>query len=66
MTPTNYDSMDLDELRKYVLTHREDINAFHAYFDRSKTAGRMITIDPSDPAWEENLEQRIRQATFDN
>ena len=66
MTPTNYDSMDLDELRKYVLTHREDINAFHAYVDRSKTAGRMITIDPSDPAWEENLEQRIRQATSDN
>ena len=58
--------MDLDELRKYVLTHREDINAFHAYVDRSKTAGRMITIDPSDPAWEENLEQRIRQATSDN
>lgn len=66
MTPTNYDDMNLDELRKYVLTHREDNNAFHAYVDRSKAAGRMITIDPSDPAWEKNLEQRIRQATSDD
>jgi hypothetical protein len=57
--------MSLDELRQYVLTHREDTNAFHAYIDRSKLAGRMITIDPSDPEWEENLEQRIRQATSD-
>lgn len=66
MTPTNYDAMNLDELRKYVLTHREDINAFQIYVDRSKAAGRMITIDPSDPAWKENLIQRIRQATSDN
>jgi len=66
LTPTNYDAMNLDELRKYVLTHREDINAFQIYVDRSKAAGRMITIDPSDPAWKENLIQRIRQATSDN
>jgi hypothetical protein len=66
VTPTNYDAMNLDELRKYVLTHRDEIDAFHAYVDRSKAAGRMITIDPSDPAWEENLEQRIRQATSDD
>lgn len=41
--------MSLDELRQYVLTYREDVNAFHAYVDRSKAAGRMITIEPSDP-----------------
>ncbi len=45
MTAANYDAMNLDELRRYVLTHREDINAFHAYIDRSKAAGRMISID---------------------
>lgn len=65
MTSANYDTMSLDELRRYVLAHREDTNAFYAYIGRSKTAGRMITIDPSDPQWEENLEQRIRQATSD-
>ena len=57
--------MSLDDLRQYVLHHREDIKAFQAYIDRSKSTGRMITIDPSDPEWEENLEQRIRQANSD-
>ncbi|MFP4006772.1 MAG: DUF6887 family protein [Spirulinaceae cyanobacterium] len=65
MTSANYDSMSLNELRKYVLTYREDINAFQTYIDRSKSAGRMITIDPSDPDWEENLDQKIRQANSD-
>jgi len=31
MTVANYDGMSLDELRQYVLTHREDNNAFHAF-----------------------------------
>lgn len=65
MTSINYEAMSLDELRQYVLSHREDIAAFHQYVDRSKAAGRMITIDPSDPQWEENLERKIRQATSD-
>lgn len=65
MTSANYDSMSLNELRKYVLTHREDINAFQTYIDRSKSVGRMITIDPSDPNWEENLDQKMRQINAD-
>lgn len=63
MTLGNYDGMSLDELRQYVLTHREDINAFQVYVDRSKAAGRMITINPQDPHWEENLAQKIQQAS---
>lgn len=63
MTLVNYDAMSLDELRQYVLTHREDINAFQVYVDRSKAAGRMITINPRDPDWEKNLEQKIQQAS---
>jgi hypothetical protein len=64
MTSANYEMMELDELRQYVLTHREDIPAFHVYVDRSKASGRMITIDPSDPDWEENLVKRIESQTF--
>lgn len=59
MTSVNYETMGLDELRQYVLTHREDIQAFHVYVDRSKASGRMITIDPTDPQWEENLDRSI-------
>jgi hypothetical protein len=61
MTPENYDAMSLEDLRQYVLTHREDNNAFHSYIDRSKATGRMIGIDPSEPQWEENLEQKFQQ-----
>ena len=60
MTSPNYETMGLDELRQYVLTHREDIQAFHVYVDRSKASGRMITIDPTDPQWEENLDRSIQ------
>ncbi|MBW4670742.1 MAG: hypothetical protein KME60_25795 [Cyanomargarita calcarea GSE-NOS-MK-12-04C] len=45
MTTANYDAMNIDELRQYVLNHREDLEAFHLYIDRSKASGRMITID---------------------
>jgi hypothetical protein len=63
MTSANYETMGLDELRQYVLTHRENIQAFHVYVDRSKASGRMITIDPTDPQWEENLSQGIESQT---
>ena len=63
MTAVNYNAMNLDELRQYVLTHREDVNAFHAYIARSKAAGRMISIDLDDSNWEESLVERIRQRT---
>jgi hypothetical protein len=63
MTVANYDGMSLDELRQYVLTHREDNNAFHVYIDRSKAIGRMIS---SDPQWDANLDQKIQQIKTNN
>ena len=63
MTAANYDAMSLDELRRYVLTHREDDNAFHIYIERSKAAGRMIGVNLNDTLWEENLTKRIQQIT---
>ncbi|KAI9133030.1 DUF6887 family protein [Acaryochloris sp. CCMEE 5410] len=63
MTQANFDKMNLDKLRQYVLAHREDINAFQVYVDRSKASGRMITINPGDPNWEDALEQKIQQIT---
>ena len=63
MTTANYDAMSLDELRRYVLTHREDDNAFYIYIERSKAAGRMIGVNLNDTLWEENLTKRIQQMT---
>jgi hypothetical protein len=31
MNPINYDTLSLDELRQYILTHREDTMGFYAY-----------------------------------
>jgi hypothetical protein len=63
MTEANLEAMSLNELRQYVLIHREDLNAFHLYVDRSKSSGRMISINPSDPNWENTLEQKIQQVS---
>lgn len=59
MTFVNYQAMTMKELRRYVLTHREDIKAFHAYIDRSKSEGCMISINPNDENWEEKVKQII-------
>ena len=55
MNTINYNSLSLEDLRRYVLTHREDTHAFYAYVDRSKAEGKMITIDLDNDDWEEKL-----------
>jgi len=59
MTLVNYDMMDIDELRHYVLSYREDEAAFQAYIDRSKKEGRMVSINPQDSDWKEKLDQKM-------
>jgi hypothetical protein len=61
MKPINYDALSLNELRQYVLTHREDTTAFYAYIDRSKSEGKMITVDLEDNHWEEKIIERIQK-----
>jgi hypothetical protein len=55
MTFVDYRIMDLAELRRYVLSHREDLNAFQTYVDRSNAEGRMVSVNTSDSAWEIEL-----------
>ncbi|MBP0026830.1 DUF6887 family protein [Roseofilum sp. Guam] len=63
MTNVEYHSMSLDELRRYMLTHRDDRDAFEIYVDRSKNEGRMVTLDMNDPGWEQRLTDRIESGT---
>ncbi|MGL4621499.1 MAG: DUF6887 family protein [Chroococcidiopsis sp.] len=44
-----YDHMNLDEVKKYFLQHRDDQEAFYAYMDKLNDSGRAIVIDPTDP-----------------
>ncbi len=37
MTQSNFDPMSREELRAYMLEHRDDEQAFHAYMDRLAT-----------------------------
>ncbi|MEH1834086.1 MAG: hypothetical protein V7L29_18945 [Nostoc sp.] len=63
MTVAKYEAMNLNELRRYVLTHREDVAAFHMYIDRSKSEGRMITIDLNDQNWEDKVKEAIKYSS---
>jgi len=57
MTLPNYSIMQLDDLRRYVLNHREDEVAFQVYVDCSKQAGRMVSL--TNDNLEEELDRRM-------
>jgi hypothetical protein len=46
MSQPNFQVMDQQELKRYVLEHREDIAAFHAYVDKLHAEGRWIDMPP--------------------
>jgi hypothetical protein len=58
--------MTLAELKAYILTHREDTEAFHAYMDRSDAERPVLAIlEPGEFLTPETLEriqqERLRQ-----
>ncbi|OCQ94445.1 hypothetical protein BCD64_07115 [Nostoc sp. MBR 210] len=55
MTKVNYAAMSDQELKSYLLNHRDDQEAFYAYMDRRKTRNRDAAIELNDPAWEEKI-----------
>lgn len=63
----NFDSMTNAELRTYVLTHREDEQAWSAYRERLKTDPTVIRVSPDLDAegWNQ-VEQTIRKAEQGN
>lgn len=48
MTQPNFDQMSRVELRAYVLKHRDDEEAFHAYVDRLATEPVLARGTPED------------------
>ena len=51
----NFDEMTDAQLRAYVLNHRQDTTAFHAYVDRMQQRPPIAVIEP-----EEWSEERMR------
>lgn len=60
MSNVNYAGMSDRELKRYMLTHRDDREAFYAYMDRRHSRPGKVTIKPDDPAWEEKLTSAIQ------
>jgi hypothetical protein len=46
MTKPNFQAMNQKELQKYVLEHRDDREAFHAYVDKLHIEGNWIDMPP--------------------
>ena len=46
MSKQNYQTMTQKELHDYVLAHREDKEAFHAYVDKLNAEGDWIEMSP--------------------
>ena len=62
---TDYSSMSDRELRRYMMEHRQDDNAFHAYMDRRNARPNRQVISPDDPDWETKLLAAIQKQIQD-
>lgn len=54
---TDFSTMTDDQLRAYVLAHRQDTAAFHAYVDRMQQRPPIAVIEPDE--WSEERMQQI-------
>lgn len=61
MTKVNYAAMSDQELKRYLLCHRDDDEAFYAYIARRQSRPRDTVIELSDPAWEEKITALIQK-----
>jgi hypothetical protein len=53
----DFSTMTDDQLRAYVLAHRQDTAAFHAYVDRMQQRPPIAVIEPDE--WSEERMQQI-------
>jgi hypothetical protein len=66
MTEINYAAMSDQYLKRYVLTHRDDQKAFHAYMDRRHSRPRGVVVRFDDPDWENKIVGAIQTQLSSN
>ncbi len=66
MTNVNYTAMSDQELKRYILTHRDDQEAFHAYMDRRRSRPRGTVVNFDDPDWENKIVSAIQAQLSSN
>jgi hypothetical protein len=60
MSQLNYATMTDEQLKRYLLDHRDDRDAFHAYLDRRHTQPRPIIAQLDDPDFETKLQTAVK------
>lgn len=60
MTEVNYTAMSDQELKRYILNNRNDLEAFHVYMDRRRSLPNRTVVKFDDPAWEEKIVSEIQ------
>lgn len=60
MTQINYSTMSDQDLKRYLLNHRDDREAFYAYMDRRHSRSPKMIVPFDDPQWEEKMRAVIR------
>ena len=61
MTRPDFQHMSVDELRAYMLAHREDEAAFHALMDRLVTQTPLAVLEPEDSSDFQEVIRQVKQ-----
>jgi hypothetical protein len=59
MSSVNYAAMTDEQLKRYLLDHRDDQDAFHAYIDRRHAQNRPVIAHLDDPDFEAKLQAAV-------
>ncbi|MCV3213550.1 hypothetical protein OGM63_08430 [Plectonema radiosum NIES-515] len=66
MTQVNYAAMTDQELKRYILAHRDDQQAFYIYMDRRHSRPDKVVIKFDDPNWEAKVLAAIQEKLDQN
>ena len=61
MSRVTHSSMTDQKLKRYVLEHQDNNEAFYVYADRSKATSRLSTIASTNPNREDKVVAKMRR-----
>jgi hypothetical protein len=59
MKKIDYTTMSDQELKQYLIAHKDDQDAFYAYMDRRHSRTNKVSIAYDDPEWETKIIEAI-------
>ncbi len=60
MKKIDYTTMSDQELKQYLIAHKDDQDAFYAYMDRRHSRSNKVSIAYDDPEWDNKIIEAIR------